>query len=493
MGGTIYSKRTLFLGTVTSSHPTEQPGPLLSIEWLAILALFSVSILGSFVGAGSLIRFLFPVGSLAVALFLYQRSPILYLGFNWWIAFLAPFMRRLADYYRGSFDSSSIMLTAPYLVTFVAGITMLRELPYSQRRGNLPFLLAAVGVCYSLLVGLVRGNGSATVIRTLLDWLPPLLLAYHTSANWRLYPQMASNAKRVFSWAALVLGGYGVYQYLIAPDWDSFWLIAVDMVSFGRPEPMGIRVWSTLNGPPPFACVMGIALLVLFIEDSLLKIPAAAVGYLSFLLSLVRSAWLGWMVGLLTLITALRSGAQLKLFTTIIVMALCVMPLTAIEPFSEVIGDRVESLTAGGNDSSAEDRSATYRENFGIALSSLSGRGLGGTWRVNEVGRLERVALDSGILEMFFTLGWIGAIPYLGSLLLLMYSLFSDHAVQGDPFLAVCRAATLSIFSILALGPFMLGTSGMAMWGFLGLGIAGRKYYQAESMSTQSQDAESDI
>ncbi|MFK8183621.1 MAG: O-antigen ligase domain-containing protein [Phormidesmis sp.] len=470
---------------MSSSHSPKQAGPLISLEWLAILALFSISILGSFVGAGSLIRFFFPVASLLVALFLYQRAPILYLGFNWWIAFLAPFIRRLADYYRGSFDSASIMLTAPYLVTFVAGLTMVRELPYSQRRGNLPFLLAAVGILYSLLIGLARGNGSTTVIRTLLDWLPPVLLAYHTAANWRRYPEMAANTQRVFSWAALVLGGYGVYQYLVAPDWDSFWLIAVDAVSFGRPEAMGIRVWSTLNAPPPFACVMAIALLVLFIENSLLKIPAAAVGYLSFLLSLVRSAWLGWMVGLLTLITALKSGAQIRLFMTIFVLAICVLPLTAIEPFSEVISARVESFTAGGDDSSAEDRSATYKENFGIALSSLSGRGLGGTWTVNEVGRIERVALDSGILEMFFTLGWVGGLPYLGGLLLLMYSLFSDTAVNGDPFLAVCRAATLSIFSILALGPFMLGTSGMAMWGFLGLGIAGRKYYQSEKITAQ--------
>ena len=225
---------------------------------------------------------------------------------------------------------------------------------------------------------------------------------------------MASNAKRVFSWGALVMGGYGVYQYLVAPEWDNYWLIAVDAVSFGRPESMGLRVWSTMNAPPPFACVMAIALLVLFTEDSFVKVPAAAVGYLSFLLSLVRSAWLGWMVGVMTLLSSLRSGAQMRLVATIMVMALCVVPLTLVEPFSEVIGSRLESFTAGGDDSSAEDRSDTYRENFGIALSNPYGRGLGGTWIVNEAGRLERVALDSGILEAFFTLGWFGAIPYIG-------------------------------------------------------------------------------
>ncbi|MFG6094993.1 O-antigen ligase domain-containing protein [Leptothoe sp. ISB3NOV94-8A] len=465
-----------------SSNPSiDLQSSRISIEWLVIAALFGISIIGSIGRAGSLIRLFFPVGSLAVALFLFQRNPILYLGFNWWITFLAPFIRRLADYYRGSFDSTSLMLTAPYLVTFVAGITVVCELPKSQRQGNLPFALATIGIAYALLVGIARGNGIATVVRTFLDWMPPVLLGFHISANWRQYPTMASNTKRVFCWGALVMGGYGVYQYLMAPEWDGFWLVAVDAVSFGKPEPMGMRVWSTMNAPAPFACVMAIALLVLLIEKSPIKMPAAAVGYLSFLLSLVRSAWLGWILGLLTLISSLKSNAQIRLIVTILTLLLCVVPLTMIEPFSDVIGDRIESFTAGGNDSSAEDRSATYKENFNLALSNPYGQGLGGTWRVNEVGKLERVALDSGILDMFFTLGWFGAIPYLGGFLLLVFSAFEHKLGQSDSFLAICRAATLSIFSILALGPFMLGASGMAMWGFLGLGIAGRKYYQSLS------------
>ena len=115
---------------------------------------------------------IFPVGTLGVGLLLYQRNPILYLGFNWWITFLTPFIRRLADYYRGSFDSASLMLTAPYLATFITGITVLKGFPKSQRQGNLPFALAAIGIGYSLVVGVARGNGVATVVRTFLDWMP---------------------------------------------------------------------------------------------------------------------------------------------------------------------------------------------------------------------------------------------------------------------------------------------------------------------------------
>ena len=459
---------------------------------MAILSLFAISILGSVARAGSLIRLIYPVGSLGVALFLYQRNPILYLGFNWWVTFLTPFIRRLADYYRGSFDSSSLMLTAPYLVTFVAAITLFRGLPQSQRRGNLPFALAAIGIIYGFAIGIGRGNSVAAVIRTFLDWLPPVLLGFHMSANWEKYPEMARNTQRVFCFGALVMGAYGVYQYLIAPEWDNFWLQAVDAASFGRPEPMGLRVWSTMNGPPPFACVMTIALLVLFVEESALKIPAS-VGYLAFLLSLVRSAWLAWIVGTFTLVTSLRSGSQVRLVVTIAVMALCVVPLTLVEPFSEVIGDRLESFSSGGNDTSAADRSATYQENLGLALSSPYGRGLGGTWIINPAGRLERIALDSGVLDLFFTLGWFGAIPYLGGLLMLMFSLFENKFGKSDPFLGVCRAATLSMLAILPLGPFMLGPSGMAMWGFLGLGIAGRKYYRFQQFSARESALESSL
>lgn len=261
-----------------------EPAP----AWMAIIGLFGLTTLAAFAGAGTILRILFPAASLVVAIFLYFRAPILYNGFNWWIWFLTPLLRRIADY-NSSYDPLSLMLTAPYFVTLVTLVTFHKNLPKARQQGNIPFVLAAVAVIYSFLIGLVS-NSPVTVARALLDWLPPVLFGLHLAINWRNYPEISQNTQRVFVWGTLVTGCYGIYQYMVAPLWDRFWLENVGLVSFGLPEPQGIRVWSTMNGPAPFASVMLAGLLLLFSDKEQLRVPAAIAGYLAFLLSLVRAA-----------------------------------------------------------------------------------------------------------------------------------------------------------------------------------------------------------
>ena len=78
----------------------------------------------------------------------------------------------------------------------------------------------------------------------------------------------------------------------------------------GTPEPLGIRVFSTMNSPGPFANVLLAGLLILLTNENFSARPRLrAVGYLSFLLlSLVRSAWIGWFLGLLSLLSALKTA-----------------------------------------------------------------------------------------------------------------------------------------------------------------------------------------
>lgn len=455
----------------------EQP----SVAWSLSVLLFLFTTLGSIAGAGTLMRLAFPAGSLLVAIYLYFFHPIFYINFNWWIWCFTPILRRLADYYRNSYDESSLMLTAPYLVTLVCILTLLKVFPKAHRTGDIPFIMAAGAVFFGFLIGGLNNPVSA-VARTFLDWMPPILFGLHISAHWRQYPQLRQTTQTNFVWISLLAGAYGIYQYMVAPEWDNYWLEAVGNVSFGLPEPQMIRVWSTMNSPPPFGCVMMAATLLLFVCKGALRVPAAGVAYLSLMLSLVRAAWAGWVVGLLTLIISLKSKLQIKLLITIIVMAICVLPLTMIEPFNEVISDRLESFTNIQNDSSYEARAETYSKNLGIALSGLLGKGLGSTWVVQPNGQLERVALDSGILDTFFTLGWFGGLPYLGGAIMLLFNQFRGEEGRSDPFASAARSITLSFFAILALGPFMMGLAGMVMWGFLGLGMAARKHH----LSTQS-------
>ncbi len=455
-------------------HPT--------LAWTAILGFGLVSALCILAGAGGILRLAYPAGAFLVGIFLYSRYPILYLGFTWWVAFLSPLVRRLIDYQSGWVDPSPVLL-APFLVMMVSALMLIKKLPRSLRTGGLPLILAISGVGYGFLVGLIKQSPvSATV--ALLNWLAPILLAFHLFAHWRNYPHYRQNLERVFVWGALVTGVYGVVQYLVAPQWDRFWLVNTGLLAFGTPEPLAMRVFSTMNSPGPFATVMMAGLLLLFSSQSPIRFIAGGAGYLAFLLSMVRSAWLGWLVGVLTFIPALKPKLQMRLVVTVMVMAVCVIPLVNMEPFASAIAPRLQTFSNAQDDTSYNDRLTGYTEIFGQALAEVAGEGLGFVVQSDSIG-----ANDSGILSVFFSLGWFGAIPYLGGIMLLFVSLFQSTVGRSDAFMSAARAISLGVFAQIGLGSATTALSGVVMWSFAGMALAAQTYYahqRAQAISAQS-------
>ncbi|MEA5580455.1 O-antigen ligase family protein [Nodularia harveyana UHCC-0300] len=449
--------------------------------WLAILGFVLLTVVCYFAGAASLLRLVYPATALLVAIFLYLRHPILYIGFTWWIWFLTPLATRLIDY-RVGWDPTRQMLIAPYLVVFVTLASFLRHSPRASNQGGLPFILAFIGVFYGCLVGLIY-NGPIPVARGFLDWLSPIIFAFHLFINWRDYPSYRQNIQRVFLWGVLILGTYGIYQFVVAPEWDRYWLIESQMfTSSGDPEPFGMRVWSTLHSPGPFAYVMQTGLLLLFTSSGTLIFPASAVGYLSFLLTQVRTSWLGWLLGVVMIFGSVKARIQMRLITIILVMIMCVVPLTNIEPISTVVAERLESFSNLEDDTSFKDRAGSYDRNLSLALSNVLGNGLGNIWTVNEeTGQIEVIVLDSGILDMFFTLGWLGAIPYLGGLLLIIVSVLKYTEANFDSFVSASRAIGLTACLQLVGNSAMLSIAGMILWGFLAMAMAAHKYYQHQN------------
>lgn len=464
--------------SLTKGFSLELQSPL---AWVAILGLVLFSVVCILTGASSILRLAFPALSFAVGVLLYVRYPALYVGFTFWLWMLTPFVARLIDY-RSGWDPQRLVLVTPYLVTLITLATFLRHLPSSYRQGGLPFILGFAGVFYGFLIGLIK-NAPAVATRSLLDWLVPILLGFYFFVNWRNYPQYRQSIQRTFLWGVLVTGAYGVYQYLVAPQWDRLWLKESGMfTSAGSPEPLGIRVWSTMHSPGPFAAFMMTGLVLLFSSQSALRLPAAAVGYLAFLLSLVRSAWGGWVVALIVLISSLKAHLQIRLIATICVIGLCSIPLVTMEPFSRVIVSRLETISNLENDTSFSARSANYNKNLEIALSNGLGNGLGGVWVFNkETGTFEQIVIDSGILDTLFTLGWFGALPYLGGLILFLVSVVQYSEGRFDSFLSAARAISIATCVQLVFVTTTIGIGGILLWGFLGLAIAGHKYYQYQN------------
>ena len=435
--------------------------------WMAILGLglFStLCILGG--GTAKILNLAFPAGALAVAVFLYRRYPLFYVSFTWWMFFLTPFVRRLVDWKAGFTDPSPILLT-PFLVAMVTLVTFYRNFPKSYGQGGFPFILPICSVFYSFLIALIL-NPPVSAVLSFQGWISPILFGFHLFVNWRDYPSYRQNIERTFLWGVLVTGAYGVYQYLIAPEWDRLWLVETKLyTSMGNPEPLGMRVWSTMNSPLHFAAVSIAGLMLLFTNQGFLRVPASVFGYLAFMLTTVRTAWGGWFVAFITFTTSLKPRLQMRLIVTILVMAACTVPLATIDPFSQVILSRFSSFSNIGEDQSLNDRQALYNLLFNEALNEFIGKGIGSTGPI-----------DSGILELLFSFGWLGIIPYVSGIFMLFFSLFQSREVRNDPFASCARAISFSFISMLPGSGMTSGLFGMLFWGFIGIGMAAIKYHK---------------
>jgi len=444
-----------------------------ALAWAAIIGLTLITAGAILGGVGSLLRYAFPAGALAVGLLLYIRYPLMYVSYTWWIWFLTPFVRRLADW-KSSYQEPSTILLAPYLVTLVAFMTLLQEVPRAPRQGSLPFVLSACGILYALMIGYVHLSPTE-LVAPFLNWFTPILFGLFLFTHWRDYPAYSQTIRRSFLWMVLLAGAYGIYQYMVLPEWDALWLTQSGLMSsHGDAEPQGFRVFSTMNSTGPFSVTMLAGLMLLFSDTSQLKLPASGIGYLAFLLTQVRSSWLGWIVGILVLGTSLKPKLQMRLFITILLMALCVVPLATIEPFGSVIQDRIDSFSNLDDDTSANGRFGIYETHLGPAASNVLGLGLGGLQGMGET-------LDSAVLDTLYTLGWIGTLSYVGGLILVTFSLFQTPAARSDPFASATRSIVTAVVFMLLFGNLFLDLSGMVLWGFLGIGMAANKYYAGQA------------
>jgi hypothetical protein len=444
--------------------------------WIMIALFVLLSGLLAVAGPSKILNLLFPIGSIAVGLILFFQAPLLYLGFTWWIWFLAPLVRRLADY-RSSFTEPSPILLAPFLVTLITLITVFEAIPKAKYQGSWPFILALIGILYGYLIGSVQASPVSASLKVI-EWLSPVTFGLHLFVNWRDYPHYRRTTQRIFFWGVLITGAYGIFQFMVAPEWEKFWLInlADRSVTFGLPQPFAMRVWSTMHGPLVFADVMMAGLLLLANNTNPLGIFAILVGYLSFLLSIVRTAWLGWIIGMLNLVIFLKPKFQIRLILFILITSLSIIPLATIEPFSSVINTRIQSFSELSNDQSALDRQNSYGALLGKALTNVLGDGIGG--------KNASFLFDSAILESFFTLGWIGGVFYFSGMVLLLSRLLGTFNKSSDMFAHAASAITLGMVTQVPLGAVVRGLPGLILWGFLGIGLAAQKYHSYQALQS---------
>lgn len=415
--------------------------------------------------------------SAAVAAWLYISSPALYLGFVWWLWFLSPFVRRVIDYHLGTFTppNAAFSMLAPYAATLVILIDLPRFGRLLTRRIGIPILICFLAVIYGYIVGLTKVDSfRATMI--LLDWICPLLMALFVLARWRDYPRLRSVFRTAFVWGVLIMGCYGIYQFFAAPPWDVLWMEGSQMLSAGKPEPLGIRVFSMLNAPGPFAMILMAGLILLFDSKGPIGRVAAVPGYLAFLLSLVRGAWGGWVLALSYSLLRLQNASRGRVLAILALVACLTIPLALSGDIGDRTGARMETFGDIEQDNSLQERQLMYSYMVTELLFNPIGQGMGAR------------TFDSGFVTIVYQFGWIGGFAYLGALIAMMITVLRDTP-KHDRFAILVSGIALSYFALMLMGSQVVGVKGCLFWGCMAFAVASRRYHSEKASAEESGDA----
>lgn len=421
----------------------------------------------------ALLELVFPMLALAAGVLLYRHYPVTYIGFTWWVVFLTPEIRRLVDYQSGWSDISPVML-APWLVAGLAAFGVFSPSGGAWReRRLLPFWLALGAVAVGYMVGLLRASPVAATY-SVLTWAVPILFGMHVVRVGRTrYATLRRCLKRTFLWGTLVMGSYGLVQFLVMPPWDAYWIEQSGMLTVGLPEPWKVRVFSTLNSQAPYSGVIMAGVLLLFVTRSRLwRLPAAIAGYTTLVLGRVRTAWLGWVIAAFVLVVQAGPRHRGKFVGLLVGLSLVASTAVITPPLDEVVGERLASLGDLADDTSMQERLAFLETIDDVVFNDPLGKGIGTAYAATKLSSGEATTFDNGLFNIPYSLGWVGALAYLSALALLLIRGFqATRGQRADAFAAVAFGIAVSLVAQLLSLNSLIKVYGMVFWTFAAVAV----------------------
>jgi hypothetical protein len=438
-------------------------------------------------GDPALYMVLIPVAAAGVAMALYTVSRPLYVAFALWVWMFTPLVRRLLDYAMGAYTESNLVMTTPFAVGGIGILGLVALLAEENRSGlRQAFLLVFVALLYGATVGLLV-NGAVAMTTDLFDWGLPVVLAALLLVDWRQYPQYKTVILRSLVVTMGLMGLYGLYQFFVLPPWDRMWMESVDMTTIGAPVPGRVRLFGPVNSPLPYAMTLAVGLLGLFalrgqgLLWGSLALASAVPASIALLLTSTRTAWGALIVGFFFILLRLQARSRLAILVYVVVASAAAVPLMLTDTVADQVVDRTSTLTQLDEDRSAENRAEHFQTALPLALSYPSGGGLGAVSRAGG-GVSAGAAQDSGILTILFTLGVPGTLIYgLGLALLFLWVWKSVRGDPGGDRMPVAMAgAAVAVLSTMPFGNMFSGVTGVYLWGFLAMALAGIRYYSSQ-------------
>jgi hypothetical protein len=463
--------------------------------WNVILAQIIINFAILLIGKGPILIVIFPTSSLMVGFFLYKRYPVFYVSYTLWLWFLTAFISRLNSLKYGYLIPGG-MACAP-IVSWISMGEFLKHLPKVLKQKDkigISFILCFCSILYSIFIRWILNPSPASIqaeIGTFLGPLAPILLGFYIYINWQNYPIYRNSIQKTFFWCVIVTGGYGLF--LIAPQWDTqsmLWTVLQDGEGdswVGKPEPLGIRVFSTMSSPFSFALNIMPGLILLNISNKKLRFLAAGVGYLSFLLSQVRTAWYSWLFAILTLLVSLKSKKQTQLILSLAILTAIVVTVASLDPFSTIISDRLQSISNFSNNQSFFERKEQTEKLSEIIMFEFIGKGfdVADIYQDNiQSSYIRFFGTDNGLIQFPLQLGWFGTIPYGTGVFIILSYLFRKSPAQNDIFAVSARAIVVANLVRAATQTILIGEYALPMWIFIGIGMSSYRYYKFADLNS---------
>jgi putative inorganic carbon (hco3(-)) transporter len=351
-------------------------------------------------------------------------------------------IRRLIDYYNGSFNPLSLISLTPIIMCGLLFVSFLGNLKTLNPMARQIFLLLLSAIGYGFIIGLSR-NGAACIYQAAQYFSTIGLMGYAA-----IIPATDRRADRWLLSAGLagVLAAiYGWYQYWVIPDWDAFWVRAVGFIGYlGQLQPTKMWVYSTFADRGVCAVFLALAAIPMFVSKRwrlFLGWPEAALLVSCIFPTMARNGIIVAIMGVV-LYPILNGGKHAA--RVIIIVALVIGVFFAVSgsvPGLDGMVKRFQSLLHMQDDGSFQGRLVIVQATAPYVLSHPFGFGIGSSGlaerlNANTIG----VVTDNGWIELLSSLGIPGFTLFVVALVKIWryFALLGRVGVQDD-FLGLAR------------------------------------------------------
>lgn len=434
------------------------------------IGFFLIAVAGAFGGMSAIINLSYTPLAMILGVYLFRTASPSYLSFCMWLWMLTPLVRRLVDYHT-SYHAQSVVMLAPFIVSCISAMSVRKVLSRRLPSHVLPYLGIMAIVFWGYVVGIFQ-SGIFAASYAALTWLSPLFLAIHILTHADAVEEHAQHVFKAFSISTLLMGLYGLYQFFLYPEWDKYWVDSVSIIGIGIAEAGSVRIFSTMNAPAVLALYLTAGILVTIQKRGKMTAIICSIGITGLMLSLVRSAWVSFLVAFALMLLAMPFGKRVRYIIAATAVIIASLPLLLMGPISERVQQRLQTFSSVNDDVSFQARSDLYRNFTERATDSMIGNGLGQTGTASRLsGESALASLDSGVLDLLYTFGFFSLIIFFCTFVIAYYSL---KKLRLGGAAQTAGAVTVALVFQLMFSNILYAPTGVLFFVFSSIAIAHR-------------------